>query len=41
MEVSYSDAVMKIYASLVKKGKKTLDEIPEEYREAVKEYLGL
>ena len=33
--------MLDVYIKLVKSGKKTLDEVPEKFRAAVKEVLGL
>lgn len=32
--------MVQLYATLIKAGRKTLDDVPEKYREAVKEELG-
>lgn len=34
-----STAMVKFYASRVLRGRMTLDEVPEKYRQAVEEYL--
>lgn len=32
--------MVQLYVTLIKAGRKTLDDVPEKYREAVKEELG-
>lgn len=32
-------AILKVYASLIKKGVKTIDDVPEKYKEGVQELL--
>ena len=32
-------AMVRVYANLVANGRRTLESIPEEYRQAVKEYM--
>ena len=33
------DAMIRIYADLVKNGSRTLDSLPDEYKESVKKYM--
>lgn len=40
MTVIVNTAMAKIYAELIKKGLKTLDDVPEELREEVEKLLG-
>ncbi len=38
--IVFNTAMAKIYAELIKKGLKTLDDVPEELREEVERLLG-
>lgn len=39
-DIEILPAMVRIYANLIKNGAKTLEEIPEPYRQPVKDYLG-
>lgn len=38
-EERHSTAIVRLYASLVKAGRRTVDTVPEKYRQDVKDYL--
>ncbi|BBB91070.1 MAG TPA: CD1375 family protein [Methylomusa anaerophila] len=39
MATAIIPALVRVYANLVENGRRTIDQVPEDYREAVQEYM--